>query len=131
MGASPIPQRSLADVVEDIIRNLQQIVRAEFRLAKTELSEKAQRAAKPASAFAAGAVLSLYGLGFLLLAVVYALSLVMPAWGAALVVGACLAIIGSILVSAGRQKLKQIDPVPQKTVETVKENVQWAKDQTR
>lgn len=131
MGASPVPQRSLADILQDILQNLQQIVRAEFLLARVELKEKAQNAAKPASTLATGVVLSLYGLGFLLLAAVYALDLVIPTWASALVVGGLLAIIGSILISGGRQKLKQINPVPQKTVETVKENVQWAKDQTK
>jgi uncharacterized membrane protein YqjE len=131
MGASPIPQRSLADVVQDILQNLQQIVHAEFRLARVELQEKAQAATKPAGTLATGVVLSLYGLGFLFLAAVYALDLVIPAWASALVVGGFLAIIGAILISGGRQKLKQINLVPEKTVETVKENVQWAKDQTK
>jgi len=131
MGASPVPQRSVADLLQDIIGNLQQIIRSEFRLAKVELKEKAQRAAKPVSSLATGIVLALYGLGFLFLAAVYALDLVIPAWAAALIVGGFLAIIGSLLISAGRNNLKQIDPVPQKTVETVKENVQWAKEQTK
>jgi uncharacterized membrane protein YqjE len=131
MGASPIPQRSIADVLRDIIGNLQQIIRSEFRLARVELREKAQRAAKPAGSLATGVVLALYGLGFLFLAAVYALDLVIPAWAAALIVGALLAIIGSLLISVGRNHLKQIDPVPEKTVETVKENVQWAKTQTK
>lgn len=131
MGATPVPQRSLADILQDILQNLQQIVRAEFRLARVELKEKAQSAAKPASTLATGVVLSLYGLGFLFLAAIYALDRVIPTWASALVVGGLLAIIGFILISGGRQKLKQINPVPQKTVETVKENVQWAKDQTK
>ncbi|MGB7435100.1 MAG: phage holin family protein [Candidatus Acidiferrum sp.] len=148
MGASPT-QRSVADVLQDIVSNLQQIIRSEFRLAKVELSDKASKAAKPVTGLAIGGVVAFYGVGFLLLAAVYALAMAVALWLAALIVGAVLAIIGAILISASRSALKQIDPVPEKTVQTVKEtvqtvketvkgnvqnvkeNVQWAKGQTK
>jgi uncharacterized membrane protein YqjE len=130
MGTIP-SQRSFADVLQDIVGNLQQIIRSEFRLARAELKEKAGRAAKPATILATGAILGFYGLGFLLLAIVYALSIALPIWLAALIVATLLIIISAILVVSGRNKLKQIQPLPEKTVETVKENVQWAKDQMR
>jgi membrane protein len=130
--ATPLQtQRSVSDVLQDIIGNLQQIVRDEFRLAKVEVEGKAHRAAWPASILAAGAVLGLYGLGFLLLAAVYGLSLVIAPWLAALLVGAVLALVAAILVGSGRSRLKQIDPVPEKTVQSMKENVQWTKEQTK
>jgi membrane protein len=130
--ATPLQtQRSVSDVLQDIIGNLQQIVRDEFRLAKVEVEGKARRAARPASILAAGAVLGLYGLGFLLLAAVYGLSLVIAPWLAALLVGAVLAIVAAILVGSGRSRLKQVDPVPEKTVQSMKENVQWTKEQTK
>jgi Flp pilus assembly protein protease CpaA len=78
-----------------------------------------------------GAVLGLYGIGFLLLAAVYGLSLVMAPWLAALLVGGVLTIISLILVASSRSQLKQIDPTPEKTIQTVKENVQWAKEQIK
>ncbi|HTZ49064.1 MAG TPA: phage holin family protein [Verrucomicrobiae bacterium] len=130
MGTVP-SQRSVADVLQDIVGNLQQIIRSEFRLARAELKEKADRAAKPATTLAAGAILGFYGIGFLLLAIVYALSLALSVWLAALIVSAVLIVAAAILVATGRNKLKQIQPVPEKTVETMKENVQWAKDQIR
>ena len=130
MGTMPT-QRSVSDVLQDILGNFQQIIHSEFRLARAELREKADRAAKPATTFAAGAVLGFYGLGFLLLAIVYGLSMVLSAWLAALIVAAVLLVISAILVTSGRNRLKQIEPVPERTVETVKENVQWAKGQMR
>jgi uncharacterized membrane protein YqjE len=130
MGTVPT-QRSFVDVLQDIVGNVQQIIRSEFRLARAELREKANRAAKPATTLAAGAILGFYGLGFLLLAIIYALSIALAMWLAALIVSALLIIISAILVVSGRNKLKQIQPVPEKTVETLKENVQWAKDQMR
>jgi hypothetical protein len=56
---------------------------------------------------------------------------VIAAWLAALMVGVVLAITAAILVSTGKKALKRISPVPEKTVQTVKENVQWSKDQIR
>lgn len=84
--ATPQTQRTVADVLQHVVANIQQIIRDEFRLAKTELKEKATQASKPASILATGMVLGLYALGFLLLAAVYALSMVMPHWRAALLV---------------------------------------------
>jgi uncharacterized membrane protein YqjE len=129
--ATPQTQRSFTDVLQDIVSNIQQIIRAEVRLAQVEIKEKANRASKPLSVLVTGAVLGLYGLGFLLLAAVYGLSLVLPTWGAALIVGAVIAIIGGGLVASGLTKLREINPVPEKTVQTMKETAQWAKEQTK
>ena len=131
MSTAPQPQRKVSDVLQDIVGNIQQIIRSEVVLAKVEVKEKAQKASKPAAALAVGAILGLFGVGFLLLAAVYGLSLVIAPWLAALIVGGVLAIAGGILVAKSRTALKQIDPVPTKTVQAVKENVQWAKHQIK
>jgi len=131
MSTAPQLQRKVSDVLQDIAANIQQIIRSEVVLAKVEVKETAQKASKPAAVLAAGTLLGLYGLGFLLLAAVYGLSLVMAPWLAALVVGAVLATVGGILVAKSRTALKQIKPVPTKTVQTVRENVQWAKDRIK
>ena len=131
MSTAPQLQRKVSDVLRDIAANIQQIIRSEVVLAKVEVKETAQKASKPAAVLAAGTLLGLYGLGFLLLAAVYGLSLVMAPWLAALVVGAVLATVGGILVAKSRTALKQIKPVPTKTVQTVRENVQWAKDRIK
>jgi uncharacterized membrane protein YqjE len=129
--ASSQTQRSFSDVLQDIVGNIQQIIRAEVRLAQVEIKEKANRASKPLSVLATGAILGLYGLGFLLLAAVYALSLVLPGWAAALIVGAVMAIIAGGLVASGLTRLREINPVPEKTLQTMKENALWAKEQTK
>jgi len=85
-------QRSVPEILEDIASNLTQIVQAEFRLAKTELKEGAEKVAGPGAALGAGVVLAFYGLGFLLLAAVHALSLAMASWLATLIVGGVLAV---------------------------------------
>jgi uncharacterized membrane protein YqjE len=125
--ATPQTHRSVPEVLQDIIGNLQEIVRSEFRLAKTELKEEAARAAKPAATFGLGLVLGFYGIGFLLLAFVYGLSTVMAGWLAALLVGTILAIVAIALMSSSGKKLKRVNPTPDKTIQSIEENVQWAK----
>lgn len=129
--ATPLTQRSVPELLQAIIGNLQEIIRSEFRLAKTELKEEAAKAAKPAATFGAGLVLGLYGFGFLVLASVYALSAVMPAWLAAFLVGVVLAVVAAALLTSSGKKLKRVDPTPDKTIQTLEENVQWAKHPTK
>jgi uncharacterized membrane protein YqjE len=125
--ATPQIQRSVPEVLQDIVGNLQEIIRSEFRLAKTELKEEASRAAKPVATFGAGLVLGFYGIGFLLLASVYGLSMVMAGWLAALIVGAFLAVVAMGLISSSSKKLKRVNPTPNKTMRSIEENVQWTK----
>jgi uncharacterized membrane protein YqjE len=117
--------RSLSDVLEDIIANLRAMVRAEFRLAKAEVAEKADAATKPAIMLGTAALVGIYGCLFLLLSAVLALSMVVPSWAAALIVGGCLTVVGWGLATTGVKKLKNIRPIPDKTVKNLKEDV-WA-----
>ena len=98
---------------------MQQIIRYEFRLAKTEINEKITEAARPAATFAAGLVLAFYGLGFSLLACVYALSTVIAGWLAALLVSAVVSIVAVALMSSGGKKLKNINYTPDKTIRSL------------
>jgi hypothetical protein len=129
--STPQMQRTVPELLGNIVDNIQQIIRSEFRLAKAELQEKASRASKPATTLGAGILLGLYGLGFLLLAAVYALSTVMAVGLAALTVGGVLALVSVALVTSSAKKLKALNPAPERTIQTLEENVQWAKDQIK
>jgi uncharacterized membrane protein YqjE len=129
--AAPQIQRSVPDILEDIASNLTQIVQAEFRLARTELKEGAEKAAVPTANLGAGLALAFYGLGFLLLAADYALSSIMAGWLATLVVGGLLTLAAGILITAGGTKLKRANLTPGKTIRTLEEDVQWAKQQIK
>jgi uncharacterized membrane protein YqjE len=98
---TPQMQRSVPEVLQDIIGNVEEFIRSEFRLAKTELSEKASDAAQSAKTLSVGLLLGFMDLGFLLLAAVYAFAVIMSTWFAALLVGAVLAVIASIFISSG------------------------------
>jgi uncharacterized membrane protein YqjE len=116
-------ERSLADVFQDIVANVQDIVRSELRLASVEIRQELVKAATAGKVAAAGGVLALFALAFLLLAAVYGLALVMPPWMAALAVGIVLAIGGLILISAGSKRLKLIHLKPEKTVASIRETL--------
>jgi hypothetical protein len=66
-----------------------------------------------------------------LLATVFELALVLPPWAAALIVGAALAVVGTLLLAGAVKRFKQIHPTPERTVEIIKENVEWAKQQAK
>jgi uncharacterized membrane protein YqjE len=123
--------RSMAEVLQDIVGNIQEIFRSEFRLAKAEISKETTKAARSSVPLGIGLVLALYAFGFILLAIVHALSAVVDAWLASLIVGVAVLVVSVILVSVGRKRLQQVKVVPEKTIGTMKENVQWAKHQIR
>jgi uncharacterized membrane protein YqjE len=129
--AAPHMQRSVPEILENIASNLTQLVQAEFRLAKSEVKAGAEKVAGPGATLGAGMVLALYGLGFLLLAAVYALSLVMAGWLATLIVGGVLAVAAGILIGAGSAKLRRVNLTPDKTMRTLEEDLQWAKQQIK
>ena len=124
-------QRTVPEVLQDIVGNIQEIIRSEFRLGTAEIKEEAAMAAKPVATVGAGIIFGVYALGFLFLAIVYALSTVIAPWIAALIVTGVAALLAAVLVASGRGQLKRVKVVPKKTIATVKENVQWATNQMK
>ena len=122
--------RSVAAVLHDIVGNVQDIVRSEMRLAKTELKEELGKSRNAGILLGVGVLLLAFGLVFMLRAAVYALSTVVPDWAAALIVGGGVALVAALCVGLGISKFKTVRAVP-KTTTTVKENVEWAKQLTR
>jgi Putative Actinobacterial Holin-X, holin superfamily III len=94
------------------------------------VQEKLVAASKPAGSVAAGVTLAAYGLGFLLVSAMYGLCIVLQPWLAALIIGAALFAVGAILVSNGRRSLRNVTP-PERTIQSVKENITWLKDQMK
>lgn len=123
--------RSIADVLQDIVGNLQGIVRAEVRLAKTEVKEEARKAGRAAAMLGAGVVTAIYTVGLLLLTILFALAAAMPLWLAALILFVLLAAASAILLSIGKKRFQTVHAKPEKTIESMKENVEWVKTQTK
>jgi len=123
--------RSFASVLEDIVNNIQGIIRSEVRLAKAEIQEEAGKAGKAGRLLGVGAVLAFYATGFLFLTCVYALETAVDPWLAGLIVTLVVGIGAAVLITAGLKRMKRVDPLPEKTIQTVKENFEWAKNQTK
>ena len=118
-------------VLQDILRNLQEIVRSEVRLAKAEIRDEAVQAGSSALWVAAGAVAALCAWMFLSWTAVYALAVFMSMWAATLAVAVTLAIVAGVLLVIGVRRFKRMQPIPARTVETLKENLEWMKQSTK
>ncbi len=123
--------RSLGELFAELAQETTTLVRHEVNLAKVEMTEKASRAGKHVGFLAAGGAVAYAGLLAILAGVIALLNAVMPLWLAALLVGLVVAVVGYLLVRRGLDALKREDFAPRQTMETLKEDQQWAKDQTR
>jgi len=124
-------ERSVADVLQDVLRNLQEIVRSEVRLARVEIRDETRRAVSSGMWIAAGVVGALSAWMFLLWTVAYLLATRISMWAATLVVAVVMACVGSVLLVGGIRRVKRIQPIPERTVESVKENLEWMKQPTK
>jgi len=123
---------SITTLLGGIVGDAQQLVHQELALARQEIREELGTAKDAGIKLAiAGAVLAIGGL-LLVLMIAQGLAdlLDWPTWAGYGIVGVVLAIIGYIMFSSAQQQAKQLKPVPEKTVETLKENVEWIKDRT-
>lgn len=123
--------RSVPEVLQDIVGNVEEIIRSEFRLAKAEVKQEASKAAPGLKMIVVGAAIGFYALGFLIFTLVMGLATMMATWLAALIVGGILGLSALVLITSASKRLKQVNAVPERTVETMKENVQWAKNQIK
>lgn len=123
--------RGFSDLFHDIVRNLQDLIRSEVRLAKAEVRQEAQEAATSAVWLAAGVVGALSAWMLALWAAVYGLSNLMPLWAAALLVSLLLGGVAVGLITAGWRRVTRLRPIPERTVASVKEDLEWLKQSTK
>lgn len=123
--------RSTSEIVQDIVNNIQEIVRSELHLAKVELTDKGKRIGNAAGLLGAGAAVAAVAGLLMVAAATAALTLVMPVWLACLIMGVLLGAAGGGMLIVGRQRLRQTSVVPERTISGLKEDVQWLKHPTR
>lgn len=132
---TPDPSRdgsdaSLGELLSRLTSDLSRLLRQEVELAKTEVRLEARKAAKAGGMLGAGALAGYLALLLLSFAAAWGLAEVMPAALGFAIVGVLYAIVAALLLATGRRRMQDVEPVPQQTVETVKEDAQWAKDRT-
>ena len=123
-------ERGIGELVKDLASQTSTLVRQEIQLAQAEVTQKGKVAGKGAGMLGGAAVAGLLALGALTAALIALLDKAMATWVAALIVMALWAIVAFALAKAGQKALQQATPPAPQTVETVKEDIQWAKTQT-
>lgn len=124
-------ERSIGELFGQLTQDMTLLVRQEIQLARTEMSEKLSRfTTNLISVLSGGFVAYLGGLALVaaLILAIRDLADISLAWSA-LIVGAVLAIVGYVMLQKGVKELKRVDLAPRRTVETLKDDVQWAKEQ--
>jgi hypothetical protein len=124
----PATDAPIADLLRQLSDQTTSLVRQEVELAKAELTVKGKRAGLGAGMFGGAGVFGLYAVGALTACAVLALSKAVDGWLAALIVAAVYGAIAGVLALTGKTKVQQAaPPVPEQTVESVKEDVEWTK----
>jgi uncharacterized membrane protein YqjE len=123
-------ERPIGDLVKQLAGQTSTLVRQEIDLAKAEMSEKASVAGKGAGLLGGAAVVGLLAAGALTAFLILLLDEAVAAWLAALIVAVVMAAVAAGLALSGRNRIRAATPaVPEQTVETLKEDVEWAKNQ--
>jgi hypothetical protein len=128
--SEPVAETSLGELIGNISNDLSQLFRQEVELAKAEVKQEASKAGKAAGMLGVAGFAGYLAVVLLSFAAVFGLANVMDAGWAALIIAAVWAVIGGVLFVTGRNKLKTVDPVPHRTVDTIKEDAQWLKNPT-
>lgn len=128
---SQMQDRSIGELFAELASETGTLIRQEIALAKVELTQKASRVGRNVGALVVGGAIGYAALLSLITAAILLLSIVMPPWGAALVIAALTGILAAVLISKALAALKHTDLTPRQTAETLKEDAQWAKQQTR
>jgi len=125
-----VSDRSLGDIVGKITSDFSTLMRQEVQLAKAEMTAEAKKAGQAGGMLGGAGVLGHLALVFASLTLMFLLDKVMDIALAAFLVTLLWAIVAGILASIGRKRLKQVNLKPEQTIETLKEDAQWAKTQT-
>ena len=123
-------ERGIGELVKDLAGQTSTLVRQEIKLAQAEVTQKGKLAGKDAGMLAGAAVAALLMLGALTALLIVVLDSFMALWLAVLIVTVLWAVVAAVLAQAGRSALQSATPPVPQTVETVKEDIQWAKTQT-
>ena len=124
-------ERPFGDLIQQLAKETSTLVRQEIELAKAEVTEKGRQAGKGAGMFGAAGIIALLALGALTAAAILALDLAVAGWLAALIVAAVYGATAGLLALAGKGRVQEATPPAPQTVETVKEDIEWAKTRGR
>ena len=126
-----LENKPLGDLFSDLASDMSNLVRQEVALARVEMTQKAKRVGKNVGYLVIGGAIGYAALLAVIAAVIMLLDRVMPAWGASLLVGILIAGISWLLIGKAMNALQETDITPRETVETLKEDAAWVKQQIK
>jgi hypothetical protein len=126
-GTESGPDRSLGELFSEMSSDLSLLMRKEFELAKVETKEELRGAGQAAGAFGGAALTAYLAILMLSFAAAWGLAEVIAAGWAFLIVGVVYAVVAAVLFLQARARAKRVSPMPEQTVQTLKEDVQWAR----
>ena len=126
-----LENRPLGDLFGDLAADMSNLVRQEVALAKLEITQKAKYVGRNIGYLVVGGAVAYAALLAIIAAIIMLLARVMPNWGATLIVGVVVAGIGWMLIGKALMALQQADLTPRETVETLKEDATWMKQQVK
>jgi Putative Actinobacterial Holin-X, holin superfamily III len=122
-------ERSIGELFAELSQKTTTLVRQEIELAKVEMSQKASRVGKNVGFLLIGGVVAYTGLLAVVGAGIILLGEVIAYWLSAAIIGVVIAAVGAFLVVKGASTLRQEEPTPRETIETLQEDKEWLKDQ--
>jgi len=122
-------ERSLGDLFSELAADTGTLVRQEVALAQAEISAKATRVGKQVGYLAVGGAIGYAAMLAIMAGIIIGLSYFIPAWIAALLVGAVVGAVSFFLISSAIERLKNTNLKPEETVESIKEDAEWLKNQ--
>jgi Putative Actinobacterial Holin-X, holin superfamily III len=128
---APKQDRSIASLFSDLARDFSRLFRQEIDLAKAEIGQKFGALGSGIGMVAAGGLIAWAGFLVLLAAAVIGLSEVVEPWQAAAIVGVAVLVLGGILVFVGKRRFRTDNLMPRRTIRTIKDDAEWAKEQVR
>ena len=126
-----LENKPLGDLFGDLATEMSNLVRQEVALARVELSQKAKHIGKNVGYLVVGGAVAYAAALAIIAAIIMLLARYMPDWGAALLVGIIVAGIGWLLIGKALSALQETDMTPRQTVETLKEDATWMKEQLK
>jgi hypothetical protein len=129
-GRAALRQRPAAELMRDLSTQVSTLVRQELELAKVELTAKGRQAGLGAGMLGGAGLLALYGVGAVVAAAILGLSTAVAGWLAAIIVAVVLFAVAGVLALMGKSRAQRaVPPVPEQTVETIKEDLRYTKEQ--
>jgi len=126
-----LENRPLGDLFGDLASDMSNLVRQEVALAKVEITQKAKYVGRNVGYLVVGGAVAYAALLAIIAAIIMLLAKVVPNWGATLIVGAVVGVIGWLLIGKAMMALQEAELTPRETVETLKEDATWMKQQIK